>query len=80
MLLKLPEVAAWYLLELGICVLVICNIDWKGKGGYKQSFAWIITLAGLAEVWGRLFWPLVVVEGEAIPVSLWMLDSRLSDI
>jgi hypothetical protein len=70
MLLKLPEVAFWYLLELGICVFGICNVDWKGKGGYKQSFTWIILLAGMAEVWGRLFWPLMVVEGEAIPVSL----------
>lgn len=70
MLLKLPEVAFCYLLELGICVFGICNVDWKRKGGYKQSFTWIIILAGMAEVWGRLFWPLMVVEGEAIPVSL----------
>lgn len=70
MLLKLPEVAFWYLTELGICVFGICNVDWKAKGGYKQSFSWIIILAGVAEVWGRLFWPLIVVEGEAIPVSL----------
>lgn len=75
MLLKLPEVATWYLVELGVCVFVLCNIDWKRKGGYKQSFAWIIILAGLAEVWGRLFWPLVVVEGEAIPVRF---DYRVS--
>ncbi|KAJ9100055.1 hypothetical protein QFC20_005579 [Naganishia adeliensis] len=80
MLLKLPEVATWYLLELGICVLVICNVDWTRKGGYKQSFAWIIILAGLAEIWGRLFWPLVVVEGEAIPVSLWELPLTLDPI
>ncbi|KAJ9104559.1 hypothetical protein QFC21_002057 [Naganishia friedmannii] len=66
MLIKLPEVSFWYLMELGVCVLLLCNVDWKGKGGYKQSFSWIIVLAGMAEVWARLFWPIVVVEGEAI--------------
>jgi hypothetical protein len=69
MLIKLPEVSFWYLMELGVCVLLLCNVDWKGKGGYKQSFSWIIVMAGMAEVWGRLFWPIVVVEGEAIAVS-----------
>ncbi|KAJ9115107.1 hypothetical protein QFC22_005437 [Naganishia vaughanmartiniae] len=69
MLIKLPEVGFWYLMELGVCVLLLCNVDWKGKGGYKQSFSWIIVLAGMAEVWARLFWPIIVVEGEAVALD-----------